>query len=169
MNSLHGLAAKLDAFVDFVGRTVAWTCLVLVAVMATNVLLRYLFRTGSVWSQELEWHLMSPLVLFGMSYCLLRDGHLRVDVLFVKFGARTQVMVDLVSAILGAMFSLIVVHLSWKYVLQSWSIGEGSPDPGGFPYRYALKAFIPAGFVLLFVQSAAAVIKNALNLVAVRE
>jgi len=169
MNSLHGLATKLDGFVDFVGRAVAWTCLVLVAVMATNVLLRYFLRTGSVWSQELEWHLMSPLVLFGMSYCLLRDGHLRVDVLFIKFSHRTQLAVDFVAAILGAAFSIIVVHLSWKYVLQSWSIGEGSPDPGGFPYRYALKAFIPAGFALLFVQSVAAAIKSALLLVSVRE
>ncbi len=164
MSLVHGLAAKLDAVVDVVGRTVAWTSLVLVAVMAFNVLLRYLFRTGSVAMQEVEWHLMSPLVLIGMSYSLLRDGHLRVDVLFLRFSESAKAAIDLVSAVLAAIISVIVIFLSWKYVVQSWTIGEGSPDPGGLSHRYLLKAFIPVGFALLFVQSVAAAFASYLKL-----
>ena len=52
--------------------------------MGGNVLLRYGFNTGSVWSQELEWHLMSPICLFGMSYALRHGEHVRVDVLFAS-------------------------------------------------------------------------------------
>ena len=37
--------------------------LALVLLMSANVLLRYLFSIGSVAAQELEWHLMSPIVL----------------------------------------------------------------------------------------------------------
>ena len=50
--------------------------------MGGNVLLRYVFHTGSVWSQELEWHLMAPICLFGMSYALRHGEHVRVDVMF---------------------------------------------------------------------------------------
>jgi TRAP-type mannitol/chloroaromatic compound transport system permease small subunit len=51
--------------------------------------------------------------------------------------------------------SLIVIWLSLPYVYQSWSVGEGSPNPGGIPARYLLKSLIPIGFALFFLQSLA--------------
>ena len=33
---------------------------------------------------------------------------------------------------------------------------EGSPDPGGIPYRWVIKALIPIGFAMLFLQAFAA-------------
>ena len=53
-----GVRARIERVVDLVGEWTSWISLVIVALMATNVLLRYLFHTGSVWSQELEWHLL---------------------------------------------------------------------------------------------------------------
>ena len=70
-----GARAGIERFVDVVGEWTSWLALVIVALMATNVLLRYLFRTCSVWSQELEWYLLLPLVLFGMSYEQRRGDH----------------------------------------------------------------------------------------------
>jgi TRAP-type mannitol/chloroaromatic compound transport system permease small subunit len=43
--------------------------------------------------------------------------------------------------------------------MQSWSIGEGTANPGGIPARYLLKALIPIGFALLFLQSLAQAIQ----------
>lgn len=123
--------------------------------MATNVLLRYIFSEGSVWAQELEWHLLVPLILFGMSYALLHGDHVRVDIVYGKFSDRTKVIVDLVSALLTAAISVLVIWLSIKYVQQSYVIDEGSPDPGGIPHRYIIKSLIPIGFALLFAQSVA--------------
>ena len=53
--------------------------------MGANVLLRYGFSIGSIWMQELEWHIMVPICLFGMSYALLKGEHVRVDVVFQYF------------------------------------------------------------------------------------
>jgi TRAP-type mannitol/chloroaromatic compound transport system permease small subunit len=147
--------AGIERFVDVVGEWTSWLALVIVALMATNVLLRYLFRTGSVWSQELEWHLLVPLVLFGMSYAMRHGDHVRVDILYAKFGDRTKIYVDLLSALLCVALSIIVILLSLHYVEQSYVISEQSQDPGGLPYRYLLKALIPIGFALLFAQSVA--------------
>jgi TRAP-type mannitol/chloroaromatic compound transport system permease small subunit len=147
---------RLEAVVDAVGRATSWLSLAIVLVMATNVLLRYLFRTGSVWSQELEWHLLVPLVLVGMSYALRHGEHVRVDILYARFGARGQAQVDLLSALLTVAVALAILWLSLKYVGQAFEIGEKSADPGGLPYRWALKALIPAGFGLLALQGVAA-------------
>jgi TRAP-type mannitol/chloroaromatic compound transport system permease small subunit len=166
MEHLRRLAGGIDGLVDASGRIVAWVMLALVLLMSGNVLLRYLFSIGSVASQELEWHLMSPIVLLGMAYALLHDGHLRVDLLYVKLPERARLTVNLVASLIGVVFSALVIYLGWKYVLQSYAIDEGSPDPGGLPHRFILKAFIPLGFALLLLYSIAEAIHAWLALLA---
>jgi TRAP-type mannitol/chloroaromatic compound transport system permease small subunit len=147
------LADGIDAFIDAVGRVTAWSSFALAAVMGGNVLLRYLFHTGTVWSQELEWHLMAPICLFGMSYALRHGEHVRVDVLFAGFTQRNKYFVEFASSLILMAISLVVIWLSISYVMQSWSVGEGSANPGGIPARYILKSLIPIGFALMFVQA----------------
>ena len=153
------MAGAIDKFVDAVGRITAWSSFALALVMSGNVLLRYGFNTGSVWSQELEWHLMSPICLFGMSYALRHGEHVRVDVLFASYSQRNKYLVEFISALLAMAISLIIIKLSWAYVMQSWSIGEGTANPGGISGRYILKGLIPVGFALLFLQSLAQAIQ----------
>ena len=156
---LETAARWLDRIVELSGRIAAWTGFLLVVVMAGNVLMRYAFRTGSVALQELEWHLMAPVALLCIAYAIKHDGHVRVDILYGRLGARARQWVDLVSTLLALALCVIIVKLSIPYVMQSYRIGEGSPDPGGLPYRFLLKAVIPAGFVLLGVQSLASVLR----------
>jgi TRAP-type mannitol/chloroaromatic compound transport system permease small subunit len=158
------LADRIDWFIDLVGRIVSWLALAVALVMGTNVLLRYGFSLGWIWAQELEWHLLVPLTLVGMSYALRHGEHVRVDVLFDKFSDTTKRAVDVVAAVIAMIFSLLVIWLSLAYVGQSWSVGEGSPNPGGIDYRYVIKAMIPLGFALLFLQSLSHAIRNALLL-----
>ena len=151
----NGVRARIERLVDVVGECTSWLALVIIALMATNVLLRYLFNTGSVWAQELEWHLLVPLILFGTSYALRHGEHVRVDIVYGRFSARTKVIVDLVSALLAVAISALFIWYSLHYLQQSYVIDEGSPDPGGLPHRYLLKSLIPIGFALLLLQSIA--------------
>lgn len=150
-----GVQARIERLVDILGRCTSWIALVIVALMATNVLLRYAFSVGSVWAQELEWHLLVPLILFGMSYALRHGEHVRVDILYAKFPERAKIAVDLISALLTMAISILVIWLSVHYVEQSYVIDEGSPDPGGIPHRFLIKSLIPIGFAVLFLQSIA--------------
>jgi TRAP-type mannitol/chloroaromatic compound transport system permease small subunit len=68
-------------------------------------------------------------------------------------------MVDMASALLTLAVALIFIKLSWAYVGQSFSIDEKSPDPGGIPHRWVLKAMIPLGFALLALQAVAELIR----------
>jgi TRAP-type mannitol/chloroaromatic compound transport system permease small subunit len=150
-----GLRARLDRLTELIGEWTSWLSLVIVVLMATNVILRYLFSTGSVWAQELEWHLLVPLILFGMSYAQRHGEHVRVDIFYAKYSPRTKLLVDLLSACLAIALSVAVIWLSLHYVQQAYAIDEGSPDPGGLPHRYLIKGLIPVGFVLLLFQSVA--------------
>ncbi len=157
--TLLRVADVLDDAIDRIGRVTGWFALALVLVMSANVLMRYLFRTGSVAMQELEWHLMAPICMLGLSYAILKDGHVQVDILYGRFPTRVKRIIDLVSAILVVAVVLLLLKLSIPYVMQSYNIGEKSPDPGGLTHRWVLKAMLPAGFFLLLIQSLAAMLR----------
>ncbi len=159
MRSLTQWADRLDWFIERVGRITGWCAFALVCVMSFNVLLRYFFRTGSVAMQELEWHLMAPICLLGLSYALLHDGHVKVDILYGRFPPHVQRIIDLVGMLLVTILVAILIYLSIPYVEQSYSIGEQSPDPGGLTHRWILKAMMPIGFTLLLIQSLAATLR----------
>jgi TRAP-type mannitol/chloroaromatic compound transport system permease small subunit len=153
-------ADGIDRLIGAIGGAFAWTALALVAVMATNVLLRYLFSTGSVWAQELEWHLLVPICLVGMAFALNQAEHVRVDILFARYPDRMKHLIDLIGHAAFVLVSLIVIWLSWRYVMHSWGQREGSANPGGLDHRYLLKAFIPFGFLLFGLQSLSGALRS---------
>ncbi|MGA1063477.1 MAG: TRAP transporter small permease subunit [Burkholderiaceae bacterium] len=148
--------ARMESWITRTGRICSWLVLVIVVLMATNVLLRYTMSVGSVWAQELEWHLLVPLILLVMSWGIQSGESPRIDVLYANYQPRKKLQVDLLSEVLTMAVALTVAWLSVGYVMQSFSILEGSPDPGGIPYRWVIKALIPIGFAMLFLQAFAA-------------
>ena len=153
MNTLRTLSRWIDTINEWIGRGVAWVTLALVVVIFIDVVMRYLFNTSFVFTQELEWHLFAFIFLIGAGYTLLHDGHVRVDIIYQRLGLKGQAWINL----LGVIFFLIpgclmVMTTSWKFVVNSFMIMEGSPDPGGIPLRFIVKGCIPAGFLLLSIQ-----------------
>jgi TRAP-type mannitol/chloroaromatic compound transport system permease small subunit len=156
---LEKLARGLDAVVEVAGRIGGWSGFALLVVMAGNVIMRYLFNTGSVAMQELEWHLMAPISLLCIAYAIKHEGHIRVDIFYARMSKRTQQMIEVFSCLCALALCVIIVHLSIPYVMQAYSIGEGSPNPGGLPYRWIVKSMIPLGFFFLGLQSLASVFR----------
>lgn len=150
---------RIEALIDAVGRATLYLTLAMIGLVAINVLLRYSLSFGSVWSQELEWHLLATIILLGMSYALQRGENVRVDVFYANFTPRTKFIVNLASGVLTLAIALLFIKLSASYVLQSWAIGETSADPGGIPYRWAVKGLIPLGFGLLALQTVGALMR----------
>jgi TRAP-type mannitol/chloroaromatic compound transport system permease small subunit len=153
MNILKTFSRWIDSLNDWIGRGVGWVTLGLVVVVFVDVLMRYLFNTSFVFTQELEWHLFGFIFLIGAGYTLLHDGHVRVDIIYQRLGLKGQAWINL----LGVIFFLIpgclmVMSTSWKFAVNSFMIMEGSPDPGGIPFRFIVKGCIPAGFFLLLIQ-----------------
>lgn len=156
---LRPLAGFIEGAIDRVGSLTAWIALVMIGLVAVNVLLRYAFSFGSVWAQELEWHLLAALILLGMSHAVQRGGEVRVDLFYARFPKPLQRAVDVAAALLLIAVSLAFIKLSIAYVGQSYAIDERSADPGGLPYRWAIKALIPFGYGLLVLQQLAHLVR----------
>lgn len=141
--------ARIESLIDAVGRLTLWIALLMIALVAVNVILRYSLSFGSVWAQELEWHLLAAMILLGLSYALQRGENVRVDVFYANYSPKTKRLIDLVSIALLFSVAALFVKLSIPYVMQSYSIGEISQDPGGLPFRWMIKALIPLGYTLV--------------------
>ena len=164
MSFVERLADAIEAVVDVFGRLAAVVGVGLVLLVAGNVFARYFFRTGTIWLQELEWHLIAPIALFGMSYTLLKGEQVRVDFLYEQMPRAFRQIIEIATGILTVIFAIIVVKLSLPFVEQAWRMGEGSPNPGGMPHRAVLKALIPFGFALLAAQGLAHTVRHGLAL-----
>ncbi len=165
MNVLLKLSRAIDSLNEWVGRGVAWSTFVVVIVVFVDVVMRYLFNTSFVFTQELEWHLFAFIFLMGAGATLLKDGHVRVDIIYQRLGPKGQAWINLLGVIFFLLPGcLMIIDTSAKFVYNSWSVMEGSPDPGGIPYRFILKACIPIGFVLVTLQGISLGMKSILTI-----
>jgi TRAP-type mannitol/chloroaromatic compound transport system permease small subunit len=160
-NFFRGLCLWIDTLNEWVGRVVAWATAVVVVVVFVDVVMRYVFNTSFVFTQELEWHLFAFIFLMGAGATLLKDGHVRVDIFYQRAGPKTRAWINLIGVLLFLIPGCVMIIVtSLPFVQSSYAVLEGSPDPGGIPYRFILKACIPAGFTLVLLQGVALGIRS---------
>jgi TRAP-type mannitol/chloroaromatic compound transport system permease small subunit len=127
--------------------------------------MRYLFNSGSIGIQELEWHLFSIIFLLGSAYTLKHNEHVRLDIFYnSKFmNERARAWCDVLGTLLILLpFCLLIIISAWPFVTQSYIHNEISPDPGGLPARWFIKAAIPFSFFMLLIQGIAEALKKLL-------
>jgi TRAP-type mannitol/chloroaromatic compound transport system permease small subunit len=158
---LRELARKIDRAQDALGRGLAWLMLLMVLVVFTDVLMRYLIQTTYVWTQEFEWYLFAFTYLMGAGYVMLWDEHVRVDIVYSRLTPRKKAWLDFVLLWIFFFPSvLMVMYTTWPFFRNSLAVWEGSPDPGGIPLRWALKGVIILAFAILTIQGISQAIKS---------
>jgi TRAP-type mannitol/chloroaromatic compound transport system permease small subunit len=164
-NKLLRVARAIDRLNGWIGRSVAWVALAMVLIGTLNAVARYLGRFLGVSLSsnaylELQWYLFSLLFLLGGAFTLRENAHVRVDIFYSRMSARVQAIINMAGTLLLLLpFSIFVFWVSLPAVRSSWSIREGSPDPGGLP-RYPLKTVILVCFALLTLQGISELIKS---------
>ena len=166
----RGAAYKLITAIDLLTRCSGYLCAALMPVMVVAmfsvVVLRYGFGIGSIALQESITYMHAWIFLVGMAYTLKADGQVRVDIFYRQFSAVQRAWVNAIGGLV-LLLPLCVVLLvsSLGYAERSWNIGETSPEPGGIPYVYLLKSFLPLAAGLLTLQCLTEVLANTLHLI----
>lgn len=146
------LSRLLDGFVGAIGALFSWLWIVTVGVILYSVISRYAFSQGSVMLEEVQWHLAGAAWLIGLSYTLVHDDHVRVDVLHERFSLRTQAWVEFFGILLLLMPFLYLTFVELlPYVQSSFEQNERSQAPAGLPMRWVLKSVLPLSIFLLFL------------------
>ncbi len=143
-----------------IGKAVSWLNLVLIALVVMDLLLRNLFGITANWVGEAQWHLFSLMFLLGAAYTLREDRHVRVDLFYERFSPADRRLTNLVGTLVFLLpWAGLLLVTGSRYAYQAWLEGEGSPNPGGIPYYWVIKAAIPAGALLLMVQGVLTLVK----------
>ena len=152
MNAMLSLSRVIDALNDRIGRLVYWLVLAAVFISAANAIVRKAFDMSSNAFLEVQWYLFSAIFLLCAGYTLLKNEHIRIDVIAGRFSRRTQTWIDVFGTVffLFPMVALILFE-SWPWFVRAWNSGEVSPSAGGL-ILWPAKILVPAGFVLLALQ-----------------
>ena len=154
------MSYTIDTLIKRIGFLTAVLALLLALLIGYDAIMRYLFSEGSIALQEIEWHLFDVVFLFGLSYALKHDKHVRVDILFVNYSANTKAVVQILSMLfLLIPFSLFFLNGALDMTIQSFMQNEVSSDPGGLGYRFIIKGILFLAFILLVLQALSEIIK----------
>lgn len=160
MRLLLRLSALIDALNNAIGHIVYWLVLLAVIISSANATIRYTLDTSSNAWLEVQWYLFSAVFLLCSGYTLLRNEHVRIDILSARFSRRTQAWIDLIGNLLFLLpMAIIIMWLSWPMVEDSYVRHEISGNAGGL-LRWPVKILIPAGFLLLILQGISEMIKR---------
>tara|TARA_B100000029_G_scaffold9135_1_gene9746 strand:- start:2218 stop:2736 length:519 start_codon:yes stop_codon:yes gene_type:complete len=159
------LIKKIDAFTEYTGKCISSLVIILVILVGFDVSMRYLFNSGSIAIQELEWHIFSIIFLLGSAYTLKHNEHVRLDILYNSklVSEKIRLWFDILGGLLILLpFCLLIIISAWPFVMQAYTHGEISPDPGGLSARWLIKAAIPIGFFMLLIQGISELLKKVL-------
>lgn len=151
----------LNGFVQFIGRGMAWLNVVLIAVILIQVVLRYGFNNGLVYLEELIWHLYAIAFMFGLSFAITNDSHIRVDIVHMNLSRKNQHRWEIFGILFLLLpFIVVIFHHSLEWVAFSIGVNESSANPTGLPYRWIVKSVIPLSFFMLFIAAVARLIRE---------
>jgi len=140
--------------IRYLGYFTAFVLIILVLLVVYDASARYIFSSGSIALQELEWHLFDVIILFGIAYTLRENSHVRVDIFYASYSEKNKALVNIIGSLFFILpFSILIVYIGLDFVQQSFIQNEASSNPGGLEYRFIVKSFMPLAFVFLALQA----------------
>lgn len=141
-------------FMRIINRTEeAVICILLVLttlLVFVDVVMRFGFNTGFMWSQELTLHMSAWFVLFGASYGLKVGSHIGMDAFIKLFPRGMRRILSAIAAILATIYCCLIFYGSWIYLAKMKMIGielEDIPIPAWLAH-----GMLVVGFAFLIIR-----------------
>jgi TRAP-type mannitol/chloroaromatic compound transport system permease small subunit len=160
MPFLLTLSRRIDQLSDWVGRWVAWLVLAAVLLSAGNAVMRKAINWSSNGLLEIQWYLFAAVFMLAAGYTMMRQEHVRIDVISGRFSKRTQIWIDIVGICVFLFpFIYMIIMLSMPLVINAYVSKEMSSNTGGL-IRWPVFALLPLGMLLLGIQGVSELIKR---------
>jgi TRAP-type mannitol/chloroaromatic compound transport system permease small subunit len=160
VKALLRLSGAIDWCNEKLGFVTNLLVLLAVIISAGNAMSRYAFNLSSNAWLEVQWYMFAVIVMYGASYTLRRNEHVRVEIFYLMLSERAQLWLDLICTIVFLLpVCLLLAYLSWPFFRLSFDTAEVSGNAGGL-IRWPIKFVLPSGFVLLALQGISEIIKR---------
>jgi TRAP-type mannitol/chloroaromatic compound transport system permease small subunit len=160
MQFLLRVSSLIDRVNEKIGDFCNWLVVLACVVSAGNAMIRYAYDTSSNAWLEIQWYMFAVIVMFGASYTLKRNEHVRVDLLYMLVGRRGQLWIDILGTLVFLLPTCAILGwLSWPFFMQSFAVYEHSSNAGGL-VRWPIKLVLPLGFALVALQGFSELVKR---------
>ena len=149
-----------DEISDFIGRTVSWMCLAMIAGLGYEVTARYLFNSPTSWAHETTTMLYGTFCILAGVYTHRHHGHVRSEVIYNLFSVRGRAIMDVITGSIGLVVFTVFFVITFNYAADSWAIREVSSKSTWAPIVYPFKSVLPLAGGLMILQSLVALIRN---------
>jgi TRAP-type mannitol/chloroaromatic compound transport system permease small subunit len=155
---LDVLIRAIDALSTATGWLAGWLIVPMTLTVAYEVAARYVFNAPTKWAYDLTYMFYGTQFMLAAAYTLLNGGHIRTDVFYARWSARTRAIIDAVSYVLFFFPGLLfILYAGTVEAWQAWQIGERTAVGPLYP----LKTVIPLTAALLTLQGLSELIKCA--------
>jgi len=166
MNFLTRLTTIIDSISDYTGRIVGWIAVPMIAALIYEVFARYVFLRPTIWSYEITYMIYGTHFLLGAAYTLYAKGHIRIDLLYMKFPPRGRAFIDAMGyLIIFFPIMFILVTSSFDMAKDAYKIREVSQFTPWQPVLWPFKSVICIGFSLLILQGIAEFLRSLILLI----
>ena len=160
MNDLLRLSRIIDTLTEYIGKAGRWLVLLVVLISAGNAVMRYTINYSSNAYLEIQWNLFGMIFLSCAGYTLMRNEHVRIDLISGRFSKRGQTWIDIFGILFFLMpMAIAIMVLSWPVFIHALQSNEMSNSAGGL-IVWPARLMVPAGFGLLVLQAISELIKR---------
>ena len=154
----------IDGISEWSGKMVSFLIYVGIIMLVFEVIARYFFNAPTIWAHGYSQRLFgSYFVLIG-AYTLLRDAHVRVDVIYQMFSLRGRALLDILNYTLLMVWATVLVYEGFDFFMYSWEFREVDESALRHPV-YPVKFLLLFGAFLIFLQGLAKLAASFITLV----
>jgi len=162
------ITSILNGFVRRIVEAAAWFNVLLIFLILFAVILRYGFHRNQlllgfplVPLEELQWHLYSVPVMFGLAYAITNNTHIRIDIVHMRMSDKLQHFFEIFGILFLLLPCLVVLlDFSFDYAVYSYTHNESSQSTMGLPHRWIVKTVLPLSFILMIIATVARLIEE---------
>ena len=131
----------------------------IVALIAVEILIRSVFNSSTLISDEYSAYFFVGVVLLGLAFTLKEEGHIRITLLTSVLGDKGRAFLDLFATVLAIVITTFALYYAGEMVYDSWSLGMRADSISETPI-YLSQMVIPLGLLMLDLQLGARLLKR---------
>ena len=140
----------IDSISDWSGRISSYLVFFGIFILAFEVIARYFFDSPTVWAHGYSQRVFGSYFVLVGAYTLLKNGHVRVDIIYQRFSLRKRAFLDLVNYSLLLIWSFVLIREGWMFFMSSFTIREADEMVLAHPvYPVKLMLFLGAALITL--------------------
>lgn len=158
---VRALLRVIDLISEWTGKLFSWLCIVLIAVMSYEVLMRYVFDAPTIWSFQVSAMLGASFYAMGWAYVHKHNSHIRIDIFYTRLSPRKKAIIDVAGTLLLFIpLFIVLTDVAVSTAWHSWLRNEKMYETHWYPPAAPLRTIVAIAICLFSLEAGARFIRD---------